>query len=186
MSYLDDMNLQVFAEISSAFPPHADMQNATLDKTLFDYLLIAIAEAKTFIHFSTWNIDETILEALVKASRKVKVQGIVGKPDYAKAYGRIQGLQHQKVSQGYNIDFRIQNEVHSKFIIFDGLICFVGSANLTKFAWEKANNFDQRTGKAVLKEIIQVISKPYDVIEFNNIYFSPNWILESSDFDDLF
>jgi phosphatidylserine/phosphatidylglycerophosphate/cardiolipin synthase-like enzyme len=182
MEYLEKMKISLYAEISSGFPPNFDMNLTISDTPLIDYLFTIICEATQFIHFATWNIDKKLLDALIEASKKVKVRGIIGKPEYSWVTGRIKGLDRQKDSQGYDIDFRIQNGVHSKFIIFDGLMGFDGSANLTEAAWSKANDVDSSRGViASPREIIRVISKPYEVIELNNTYFSPQWIVYEDD-----
>lgn len=147
------------------------------DNIFFSYppmrgLLETLANAKKFVHFSTYGISHMFLGVIKVISQKVEVRGIISNVN-----DRLKKelTNYKDESPGLNINFFENNNdtnnnwysiPHQKIIIVDGLIAFKGSANLTLSGWRKA---------AKGLDNIEIITNIKDVIDLNNKLFSPVW-----------
>lgn len=135
-------------------------------------LLSLLKSAKHFIHFTSLGMGLTLLGALKLLSLNVPIRGIVTgvkgwtldelAEDAQNEGGnlRIRAVPHNPNWQGWD------KTSHVKGIVIDGIVLVRGSANMTEVAWRKA---------ATGHEEIQVVTRPGDVIRWNNQYFAPNW-----------
>lgn len=130
-------------------------------------LLAALADARQFVHFTTFGISALLIGALKVIAQRVPVRGV------------ISGVKHETLQReltGYHdeaplLDLRLFPQdsewfPHQKIIVVDGLLAFKGSANLTDFGWRKA---------AQGREVIEVVTDMDDVIELHNRFFSGVW-----------
>jgi hypothetical protein len=140
-------------------------------------LVACLLRAKSFVHFTTWGISQSILGVLAAVSEFVPVAGIASGVDgnTAKEIGKLQEdfprLDIRAVSKQGNQDADL---IHTKLIVIDGLLALAGSPNLTADAWRKT---------AAKKERLDVVTDVERVIDDNNNFFSRHWAELRTEFD---
>jgi phosphatidylserine/phosphatidylglycerophosphate/cardiolipin synthase-like enzyme len=134
-------------------------------------LLLALSNAKQFVHFISYGISDMFVGALKLTAQRVCVRGIVSNANerqieeltehrdeapqlYVKTFGRVETV------DGWD------QTPHQKLVVIDGLIAFTGSANLTVSGWRKAG---------IGNEVVDVVTDLRDVARLNNRYFSKVW-----------
>jgi len=119
-------------------------------------------------------MSDMMLGALKIISQKVQVCGIVSNPSdgiASEINGNREEVPDLHIKIWESAKFGSENMPHQKLIVIDGLIAFKGSANLTHWAWRKANDDC---------EIIEVVSNIEEVIELHNRFFSSIWRKKNS------
>jgi phospholipase D-like protein len=146
----------------------AELRGADDDHPPLQSLMRLLLAARSFIHITTFGLDEFTLGLLELAAQRVLVSTTVSglddkmikvlAPASAEAPAlevRVEGGRHDPGDQN-----------HGKLIVVDGLLAVTGSTNFTHKAWRKA---------AVSMEIVEVVTDVRRVSEFNNRYFAPTW-----------
>lgn len=151
-----------FHEVPETYPPL---------KTLME----ALSQAKNFVHFTTYGINQIFVGVFKMVAQRVPVCGIVSNVEEGLAdelTGHTDEAPHLQVKtfmKGFNRNAPPEgwDEIpHQKLVVIDGLLAFKGSANLNVRAWRKA---------AEGREQIEIETNVMKVMELNNRYFSPIW-----------
>lgn len=146
------------------------------DQAPLHILASCLLRARSFVHFTTWNISHTILGLLAAVSEFVPVSGIASGVD------KNTGTEISRLRQDFaRLDVRPvvktgdnRDLIHTKLIVIDGLLAISGSPNLTTESWRKT---------AVNKERLDIVTDVTKVVEDNNRYFSGHWAELNTDFD---
>lgn len=141
-------------------------------------LFVALAEAKHFVHFTTYGISHQMIGALKMAAQRVTVRGVVSNVE-----GNTLSELTDHESEAPMMDIKVYGSEkgwadmpHQKLIVIDGLLAFKGSANLTLNEWRSA---------ALGKDFIEVVTNIGETIDLHNRYFSPVWAELSSIGDSI-
>jgi hypothetical protein len=131
-------------------------------------LVSALNEARHFIHLVSWSVSWEFIGLLALLSHRISVRGVISQCDEG-TYQRV------KAARDYGgRDFEVvplperesADSPHQKLIIIDGFLAISGSPNLTGQAWRKLDNFNEQ---------IALHTRPEEVWELNNRFFSPVW-----------
>ena len=135
-------------------------------------LLHAFTITQSFVHFTSFgNLPDFIIRVLELAAKRISAHGVVSTPSGGTNHKRVLKSIDDSRFEATKLDVRVTaSEVgdlpHQKLVIIDGLLAFKGSANLTDYAWRKAEDD---------KEQIEVVTGINEVIDLNNRFFSPVW-----------
>jgi hypothetical protein len=133
-------------------------------------LFMALAEARSFVHFISWGITQLMIGALKMASQHVTMRGVVSGNVGEQILCEVNDFQEEApyldIKFCESTSFRSIDVPHQKLVVIDGLLAFKGSANLTQTAWRSA---------AKGREIIEVVSNVDEVVNLHNQFFSPIW-----------
>jgi PLD-like domain len=131
-------------------------------------LLAALSRARNFVHLVSWGLSWDFIGMLALLSHRVPVRGVISGCDENKA----RQIREAATYGGDHFDVRplcprdSSSSPHQKIIIIDGLLALWGSANLTIQGWRQVD---------LGHEQIVVETRPEEVCELNNRYFSPIW-----------
>lgn len=147
----------------------SELRGADDDRPPLQSLMRLFLTSRSFIHVTTFGLDEFTLGLLELAAQRVyisaAVSGLDKKMDKALGPTGAEAPALEVRVEGHRFgDLGDQN--HGKLIVVDGLLAITGSANLTHKAWRKAE---------VSMEIVDVVTDISRVVELNNRYFSPTW-----------
>jgi hypothetical protein len=133
-------------------------------------LLMALIEARSFVHFTSWGITQMMIGALKVAAQRVPVRGIVSGNIGEQIMCEVSDYKHEapnlEIIFCEPAGFRDIDIPHQKLIVIDGLLAFKGSANLTQKSWRSAEKD---------MEIIEIVSNIDEIISLHNQFFSPVW-----------
>ena len=132
-------------------------------------LMKAIAQAKQFIHFTSFGMSHAILGGLMAVSTRVSVRGIVANArtdtaDLIAAFSE-QDTGFEVIALPPTRSASLEAP-HQKLLIIDGLFAFKGSANLTLSGMSKADS---------ARDILEYTRDITEIIEIHNKYFSRPW-----------
>ncbi|MCT7499991.1 phospholipase D-like domain-containing protein [Aliarcobacter cryaerophilus] len=134
--------------------------------------------ASLFIHFSTYTIDEVMLNFFKDSlKRGVQVAGVVGLSK--KISEKIAEL-NENYPEICNIipwECKYGNKYilpHQKFIIIDGVVGMAGSMNFTKSGFDKHD-------KNPPFELLWTLTNIDTIVSINNEYLSPLFVPENAD-----
>jgi hypothetical protein len=133
-------------------------------------LFVALAEARSFIHFVSWGVSPFMIGSLKVVAQRVPVRGIVSGNVGENVICEVKDFMHEAP----NLDiifcesrgFRTSDIPHQKLVVIDGLCAFKGSANLTQTAWRSA---------AQGMDHVEIVSNIEEVASLHNRLFSPVW-----------
>ena len=148
------------------------------NRSPIEILLTAMAEAKQFIHFTTWGINSYFVGALKLLGIRISVNGIVSNPkEYVLDELEDKNSPRFRVKIFPGVHPGSYDEMpHQKLIVIDGLIAFKGSANLTLSGWQKA---------AEGKDLIEVVTNVEEIAKLHNRFFASAWV-GSGPFEPVF
>jgi len=133
-------------------------------------LLMALIEARSFVHFISWGINQMMIGALKVVAQRVPVRGIVSGTVGEQIQCEVSDFKHEapdlEIKFCESNGFRGKDIPHQKLLVIDGLLAFKGSANLTQTAWRSAEDS---------MEIIEIVSNIDEIISLHNQFFSPIW-----------
>jgi hypothetical protein len=162
------------ARIARQFNTRA--HNEFITYTPLKALLHALTLARRFVHFTSFGLSPFMLGILTAVAQRVNIDGVVSIIS-AGAANAITLAKNYHESIGSRLELRaLGGEYsnlrlpHQKLVVIDGLIAFKGSANLTDYAW---NNAEESL------ELIEVVTDVHEVTRLNNLYFSPVWLRAS-------
>jgi PLD-like domain len=133
-------------------------------------LFQSLAEAKGFVHFTSWGISHLMLGALkLLSEQNVSVNGIVSGAHPSVIEEVTRSPFEESILMNIVVFPREDSRrmPHQKLLVIDGLLAFKGSANLTTAGWRKAD--EQR-------EMIEVVTDPAEIAKLHNRYFSTAWL----------
>jgi phosphatidylserine/phosphatidylglycerophosphate/cardiolipin synthase-like enzyme len=133
--------------------------------------------ATSFIHVTTFGLDEFTLAMLEMAAQRVPVCALVSGVD-----DKTEKLLPPVEREAPDLDLRAVggrrlpgDQVHGKLIVIDGILALSGSANLTHKAWRKA---------ALNMEIVEVLTDTERVANLNDRYFASHWAASNATVSD--
>lgn len=145
-----------------------ELRGATNTLPPLNSLIRLFRAARSFIHITTFGMDEFSLGLLETVAQTVNVNvavaGLDKRMDEPLSYVPSEAPALEIRIDGHRHDPGDQN--HGKLTVIDGLLAINGSANLTNKAWRKA---------AVNMEIVDLVADLERVRELNNRYFSHTW-----------
>jgi phosphatidylserine/phosphatidylglycerophosphate/cardiolipin synthase-like enzyme len=130
-------------------------------------LLSGLANARQFVHFTTYGISALLLGAIKMTAQTTPVRGIISGVKSETLQREL--TQHHDEAPLLETRLFAQDSQwfpHQKIIVIDGLLAFKGSANLTDFGWRKA---------AQGREVIEVVTDVGEVVDLHNRFFSAVW-----------
>jgi hypothetical protein len=131
-------------------------------------LLHLLLSARSFIHLTTFGLDQFTLGMLETISQLKPIAAVASGVD-----PKIREILSPTAAEAPMLSLRIEGTKadredlnHGKLIVVDGIVAVTGSVNLTRQGWRKA---------AASMEIVDVVTEIDRVRDLNNRYFSPLW-----------
>ena len=140
-------------------------------------LFVALAQAKHFVHFTTYGISHQMIGALKMTAQRVPVRGVVSNVE-----GNTLSELTSHESEAPKMDIKVYGSEnwadmpHQKLVVIDGLLAFKGSANLTLNGWRSALHG---------RDFVEAVTNIGETIDLHNRYFSPVWAELSSIGDSI-
>jgi hypothetical protein len=131
-------------------------------------LFAALNQARHFIHLLSTGLSWEFVGMLALLSHRVQVRGVVSRCQEHLVQKLAEARQYgAKDFDVIPLDFSDSDfSPHTKLIVIDGLLAIWGTANLTIQAWRNVDDSNEK---------IHVETRPEEVWELNNTYFSPVW-----------